>query len=76
LLAALRPSAGVHTTTLHYKDSTNPQFGLGVSVHVFDDFLQIGYGFNVRGERDRRYWYFGVGLIQALRSAMARAGGL
>jgi len=73
VLATLRPGIGVHTMTLHFGDSNNPQFGLGISAHLFDDFLQAGYGFNVRAENDQ-YWYFGVGVIRALRAAVERAG--
>jgi hypothetical protein len=66
----VRPAVGIHTMTLHFKDNSNPQFGLGVSLHLFDDFLQAGYGMNVRADKDRMYWYFGVGVIQQLRKVL------
>lgn len=80
----LRPAIGIHTTTLHFTTTTdntttndnnnnnNVQFGAGLTLHLFGDILQAGYGWNLGVTTNRGYMYVGLGIMKLLR---ARLGG-
>jgi len=66
-----RPAVGFHSATLHFGGDTNAvQFGLGVSAHLFDDLLQLGYGWNLGVTKSRGYGYLGLGVMKVLRGAI------
>ena len=58
-------SPGVHVVTLS-GTSQAVQFGAGLSLNLFQDFLQFGVGRKLQPENadDRYYWYFGLGLFK------------
>jgi hypothetical protein len=67
----IRPAIGFHSTTLHFgNDNNSVQFGLGVSGHILDDLLQVGYGWNLGVTKDRSYGYVGLGIMKLLRNAL------
>lgn len=84
LLGVLRPGIGFHVTTLHFNtnagtattattnDSNNIQFGTGVTLHLFKDVIQTGYGWNLGVQKDRGYTYIGIGIIRVLRQLLAQ----
>ena len=61
-------SPGVHVVTLS-SNSQAVQFGVGLSLNLFQDFLQLGLGRKLQPENadDRYYWYFGLGLFKLAR---------
>ena len=44
------------------KDSQQ-EVGLGLTVSFLDDFIQLGYGWNLTLDRDQ-YWFVGLKLLQ------------
>ena len=58
-------SPGIHTVTLS-TDTQAIQLGVGVSVNLLHDFLQLGLGRKLQpaNRDDRFYWYFGLGLFK------------
>ncbi len=61
-------SPGVHVVTLT-GNSQAVQFGVGLSLNLFQDFIQFGLGRKLQPENadDRWYWYFGLGLFKLAR---------
>jgi hypothetical protein len=83
----LSPAIGFHSTTLHFAStpsttttgtSTNNdngvQFGLGFSAHLWNDLLQVGYGWNIAVTKNRGYGYLGLGIMKLLRQAISNPG--
>jgi hypothetical protein len=62
---ALDISLGMHIMTLS-SETQAVQFGTGLSLNLFQDFLQFGLGRKLQPENadDRWYWYFGLGLFK------------
>lgn len=76
----LKPRLGVHAATLDFANASAVEIGVGGALHLFDDLVQIGYGWNLSVAEKRPYWYLGLGLfdlVQGLASkrAAAPAGG-
>lgn len=61
-LGSLRPGIGMHVATLDFDPDNTVEIGTGVSVHLFGNLLQAGYGWNLGVEEDRGYWFLGLGL--------------
>lgn len=61
-LGSLRPGIGMHIATLDFDPNNTVEIGTGVSVHLFGNLLQAGYGWNLGVEEDRGYWFLGLGL--------------
>ena len=61
----LDPSPGLHTVTLS-TDAQAIQLGVGASLNLLHDFLQVGVGRKLQpaDRSDRYYWYFGLGLFK------------
>lgn len=61
-------SPGVHVVTLS-GNTQAVQFGVGLSLNLFQDFAQFGLGRKLQPENadDRYYWYFGLGLFKLAR---------
>lgn len=61
-------SPGMHVVTLT-GNTQAVQFGVGLSLNLFQDFVQLGLGRKLQPENadDRWYWYFGLGLFKLAR---------
>jgi hypothetical protein len=83
----LSPAIGFHSTTLHFastasatttgtatSDDNGVQFGLGISAHLWNDLLQVGYGWNVAVTKNRGYGYLGLGIMKLLRQVITNPG--
>ncbi len=55
---------GFHTTTLVI-DNNKTQIGVGPSFHVFNNLIQVGFGWNL-GANASPYYFAGIGLIDLL----------
>ena len=56
----LTPGIGANLSALDFDKDGTPELGAAVTLALFRDFVQVGYGYNVF--RDRGYFFFGVGL--------------
>ncbi len=74
LWAALDPGLGLNVSALGFDDA-NFQIGLGIHGSLFDDLLSFGYGYNLQAERDREYYYLGIGIMEALNTVGGLVGG-
>jgi len=59
------PGLGINTAALDFEDE-NVQIGAGVHLTLFEDLLIFGYGYNLQAETDHGYFYFGIGVLEAL----------
>jgi hypothetical protein len=56
---------GINTAALDFEDK-NVQIGAGGHLTLFEDLLVFGYGYNLQAETDHGYFYFGIGVLEAL----------
>ncbi|TAH37340.1 MAG: hypothetical protein EYC70_10235 [Planctomycetota bacterium] len=63
----INPGVGLHVAALSFEQSN--ELGVGAHVSLFGDLLQIGYGYNLNVDSDNRYFYLGIGLVEALNVA-------
>lgn len=65
---------GFHSVALDFEDSSSIELGLGASVHIFDNVLQLGVGKNLHASEQPTYWFFGLGVLDLLNRARGGAG--
>jgi hypothetical protein len=65
LLNAIDPGIGIHTTTFS-SDAQPIQVGMGLTLNLFNDFVQSGVGWKLQpaDASDRPYFYVGLGLFK------------
>lgn len=59
---------GIHTTPLNFDTAASAEMGVGVSLHLYNDFFQIGVGKNLHAADEPTYWFFGLGVYDLLQS--------
>jgi hypothetical protein len=69
----IHPGIGVHAASLD-QDDDSVEFGLGVSLTVFDGLLTGGVGYNLNREEDRGYFLVGTSLFKLLGQLAAIGG--
>ncbi len=69
----LTPGIGANLSALDFDKDGTPELGAAVTLALFRDFVQVGYGYNVF--RDRGYLFFGVGLPLPVLGFSAGASG-
>jgi len=68
------PGIGFSLAALDFEDQ-NFQLGLGVHATLFNDLLQVGYGYNLNADRDRDYFFLGIDILQSLDNMGGIVGG-
>ncbi len=69
-LRSVEPGIGLHGALLNFTDD-DPEIGLGLSVHVWKSWLQVGAGYNFMAETSDEgqfYYYVGSNLIQLVEA--------
>lgn len=61
----VNPGIGVNAAALRFNPS-GVDFGVGGQVTLFNDILVAGYGYNFLADKDRKYFFIGIGLLEAL----------
>lgn len=56
----LTPGLGLNVSALDFDKDSTPELGAAVTLALFRDFVQVGYGYNVF--QNRGYFFFGLGL--------------
>jgi hypothetical protein len=56
----LTPGIGINLSALDFDRDSTPELGAALTVALFRDFVQAGYGYNVF--QNRWYFFFGIGL--------------
>jgi hypothetical protein len=56
----LTPGLGINVSALDFDKDSTPELGAAVTLALFRDFVQVGYGYNVF--QNRGYFFFGLGL--------------
>jgi uncharacterized coiled-coil DUF342 family protein len=54
----LQPAIGLNFAALDFNRDETLEFGVGVTLSVFRDYIQAGYGYNIN--EDEEYWFFGL----------------
>ena len=70
----LNPGAGLSIAALDFEDK-GPQIGIGVHLTLFNDLLQIGYGYNLNASSDQRYVFIGIGFTEGINQLGGMFGG-
>lgn len=58
---------GIHTVALDFDPNNSVEVGMGCSLHLFHDLVQLGYGFNLNIPHDRQYFFIGIRLFKSLK---------
>ena len=67
----ISPGLGVHVTTTNY-DNEDSGVGMGISLSLFNDWVQVGYGAAFNVNRDREYYWVGIGLYDVFQGISAQ----
>ncbi|MEK6210060.1 MAG: hypothetical protein AABM64_06760 [Pseudomonadota bacterium] len=70
----LNPGAGLSLAALDFEDK-GVQLGIGVHLTLFNDLLQLGYGYNLNAGSDPQYIFIGIGFTEGINQLSGMFGG-